>query len=157
MAEWSRKESPFLQRTGTVCRKQVRELPLVYIESVLSIWWWHCKGGCWFYTLKIMPWKFFFLLFFFNVGFLWADSIEAISKSESNIIPTDIFSHPCHAFMCKVVSKFAVVGSEHTCILFIYLFFELAPYFKCSVFKWSSLNIKEHAYFFQSLLGVISS
>lgn len=76
MAEWSRKESPFLQRTGTVCRKQVRELPLVYIESVLSIWWWHCKGGCWFYTLKIMPWKFF-------VFFLMWVSFELIALRQS--------------------------------------------------------------------------
>lgn len=75
MAEWSRKESPFLQRTGTVCRKQVRELPLVYIESVLSIWWWHCKGGCWFYTLKIMPWKFCFFL-------MWV-SFELIALRQS--------------------------------------------------------------------------
>lgn len=39
-------------------------------------------------------------------------------------------------------------------IIIIIVIFELAPYFKCSVFKWSLLNIKEHICFFQSLLGV---
>lgn len=51
----------------------------VYIESVLSIWWWHCKGGCWFYTLKIMPWKLFFVFLFF---LMWV-SFELIALRQS--------------------------------------------------------------------------